>query len=125
MFNLDNEKLTQIAMEYDPVPVLMAFNSIPQGNFLTQPNVVPPGQGASFESIVNGGLQPGPGQAPGTNPAAPLDPRMLGLLAQMNPSAQNQPRAAAVAPQRPGQVQLQPVAQPAARPMSLAQILGR
>ena len=124
MFNLNDQQLTQLAMEYDPSPVLMAFSSIPSGNFLTmpQPQGVPPGQGMSYEDIVSG--VPMQATPPAQRTAAPLDQVALRTLAAMNPS--QQPRAPAVAAQRFSPVALQPLATgPKGVPMSLAQILGR
>lgn len=121
MFNLNDQQLTQLAMEYDPAPVLTAFASMPSGNFLTmpQPQGVQPGQGMSYEDLIAGY----PTQA-AQKPLAPLDPASLRTLAAMNPAAP--PRAPAAAPMRFPQVALQPVVNsPKAVPMSLAQILGR
>lgn len=121
---LTDQQLTQLAMEYDPAPVLMAFSSMPSGNFLTmpQPSGVTPGQGMSFEDIVQG--TPTQQQPAAPRQAAPLDQRALGLLAAMNPS--QQPRAPAAGLVQPRPVQLGPVAtSQRAVPASLAQILGR
>lgn len=124
MFNLNDDNLTDLSMNYDPAPLLMAFSSIPSGNFLTmpQPEGVAAGPGESYESIIGGF----PTEAPAgpRKPTAPLGQEALRLLAFMNPA--KDPRAPAVAPGRFGQIGLQPLASgQRGVPPSLAQILGR
>lgn len=124
MFNLTDQNITQLAMEYDPAPILGAFSSMPQGNFLTmpQPEGVTPGAGPSYESIIAEMPEQGPAQP--RAPAAPLSDVALRTLAGMNPRDTNRAPSAGI-PGRPAQLQLQaPGTATPKRPMSLSQILG-
>lgn len=124
MFNLSPEQWTRLAMENDPTPVLQAFSAIPSGNFLTmpQPGGVQAGPSTSYEDIIQGF----PTEAPAKpQTAAPLSDVALRTLAAMNPRDQQRFPAAGLG-QRPAQFQAQPLgAAGGAKPLTLAQILGR
>lgn len=125
---LGPEQLNQLAMNYDPAPILTALAQVPGGgNFLTMPTPAgaATGPGDSYESIVAGAPQPTPTPTPNAAaPVAPLSGESLRTLAAMNP--QDQPRApGAGIPGRPGPLNLQPIATGGKRPMSFAEILGR
>lgn len=119
---LDPAKLTTLATQYDPFPVLEALNSQSQAaNFMTMPT---PGgaqpAGNSFNSIIQAG-----GAQPATPAAGPTDPRLMMAMMQMGQQKPPQmPMAPAAAPRATPQVQFQPVA-PAAGPSSMSKILGR
>ena len=122
MFNLDDQKLTQLAMEYDPAPILQLMSQQPTGgNLMTMPAIpgTTQGPGDSYEQILQtAGQQP----TTPTQPTAPLDPIALRTLMAMQP--QRLPFPAGHSPQRQNPVQMTPIGKPGVPP-SLAQILGR
>lgn len=119
---LDAAKLTTLATQANPFPVIEMLSAQPQGtNFMTMPPpagaATSPGQ-PSFQSII-GGAQ---GAMP---PTAGINPQLAMLMMQMGQQKPQQaPMAPAAAPRPTPPVQFQPIApMPAAGSMS--RILGR
>jgi hypothetical protein len=126
MFNLNDQQLTQLSMEYDPAPLLQMLSQPQVGsNMVTQPGPEGVDQGPnSYSNLVSDYAQQP--TTPTPKQVAPLDPTSLRTLAAMNPQRRPAPGTAGI-PGRPGPLNLAPIAGPQQRPvpMSLAQILGR
>jgi hypothetical protein len=127
---LTDDKLNNLAMNYDPYPALTQLNQAPPPNLGTGLRMGVPPAGATGQ-----GLQPTPyssmvmgaQQTPAGAGNTPVDPKTFSMLASMMP----QPRQMPLVTGGPGlpavpHAQIAPMATPAVAPRrTLTDILGR
>jgi len=125
---IDPAKLTQLAQNADPAPILATFGSVNPAQMMGTQGMPTGAFGSVNPAAMN--FAPGPGgglQVPDQKPASPLSLQQMQLLrGMMAPPDQRFPSAGVGA--RPGQVQMHAVAPPAAatpRRPTLAELIGR